>query len=347
MSENIDSSAEPDLHSSGVEGPATSPEPNPHDADGAPATAADPRPMGADSAPATGLDLRPLGADSDSAPGVGATPLVPLERDVAAGSYAHDNVGAWLSVLPAIPQSMSRDAARATRTALDPVGHWDAIVACPVRTGPQGESSPLLGGALHLFLTPGSLMRQIGGPSGAERVGLKVTRGRLLTLLAEGLNAGTACAGFWIHGMEDEPRFLPYSELEPLAETIDTVLLLARASTGGLSLADAVGSLSTRSFFRVGGWKADSTESGGEDLPSSAATDLGQSVRGSSSTQEEFRLLPLYVSPVSLLTSGHLGHVATVRLDEVAQVLEGYDGVVVEPGTGYALTLSRAQLPGG
>lgn len=37
----------------------------------------------------------------------------------------------------------------------------------------------------------------------------------------------------------------PVAELEPLSETIETVLLLARASTGGISMERAVRELSS------------------------------------------------------------------------------------------------------
>lgn len=246
--------------------------------------------------------------------------------------------------LPALPATVSREAARATRMALDPTGHWDAVVACPVLEGPQGDSSPLVGGAIHLFLTPGALMRQLGGPRGAERIGLKVTRGRLLSLLEEGLNAGGACGGFWIHGMSDEPQFLPSSALEPLAETMETILVLARASTGGMSLSGAVSRLGSHSFFHLGGWKSDASETSDAQESSVAIADPANSAPHGEAGSGSFRLLPLFVSPVSLIASGHLGDVATVRLNEVVGAMDGYDGVVVEPGAGYSLTLTRAQL---
>ncbi|MFT0848914.1 SseB family protein [Actinomycetaceae bacterium L2_0104] len=322
---------------------------------------------------ASGPDLRPLGADSSTAPGLGATPLVPIETerivsgDDGAAPTAHpagperrpaldpgaDGPGVE-AALPAVPVSMPREAARRVRTALDPLGHWDAVVACPVRMGPQGESSPLLRGALHIFLTPSSLMRQLGGPAGAERFSLKVTRGRLLTLLHQGLTSGPQCSGFWIYGMEDHPEFLPCGDLEPLAETIETVLLLARASTGGIALSEAVTSLSSRTFFHLGGWNTEADEEPGNDSKGSgepgndsqpdAAVARPQTNLETSISHDGFHMLPLYVSPVSLLKSGHVGQVATARLDEIAGMLEGYDGVVVEPGTGYSLVLSRDQL---
>ncbi len=321
--------------------------------------------MSENSDSASGLDLRPLGADSDSAPSIGATPLVPVETDQLEASFSSgksvgttsatgdrppgptpiNDAGAHLSILPAVPSSISREAARKTRTELDPIGHWDAVVACPVLMGPQGESSPVLRGAIHLFLTPGSLMRRLEGPIGAARFGLKVTRGRLLTLLSEGLNAGAACTGFWIYGMEKDPRFLPSSDLEPLAETIETILLLARASTGGIALADAVTHLAKRTFFHLGGWNSETSELDTVSRQPAVITEPHQTIPEESPGKENFRFLPLYVSPISLLKAGRLGQVATVRLDEISQALEGYDGVVVEPGTGYALTLSRAQLP--
>lgn len=275
--------------------------------------------------PASGLDLRPLGSDSASVPSLGATPLVSVEADEVVRTVVTASAVTVFSVLPSVPRSVSRDESRVVRTKLDPIGRWDGVVACPVVTGPQGESSPLINGAIHIFLNPGALMRQLGGPSGAQQHGLTVTRGRLLTLLDEGLKSGPECAGFWLYGLEEQPRFLPGAELEPLAETIETVLLLARASTGGISVDQAVKELSGRTFFHTGGWGSSGASAGVSAVP----TDL----------------LQLFVSPVSLLKSGHVGQVATVGLADVSEILGERAGVVIEQGMGYALTIPRELLP--
>ncbi|MFT3943828.1 MAG: hypothetical protein QM705_08400 [Ancrocorticia sp.] len=273
--------------------------------------------------PASGLDLRPLGSDSASVPSLGATPLVPVESDRFVRTTTPTTANC--DVLPAVPTSVSRDSARSVRAKVDPIGHWDSVVACPVVTGPQGESSPLINGAIHIFLSPGALMRQLGGPAGAQQHGLTVTRGRLLTLLDEGLKSGLECAGFWLYGLEEQLCFLPVAELEPLAETIETVLFLARASTSGISAEQAVKELSGRTFFHTGGWGSSGAIAGASTLP----TDL----------------LQLFVSPVSLLKSGHVGQVATVGLAEVGEILGERTGVVIEQGMGYALTIGRELLP--
>lgn len=315
--------------------------------------------------PSSGLDLRPLGSDSASAPSLGATPLVPVERDqLVRTTTAPTTVSC--DVLSAVPASVSRDSARLVRTKLDPIGRWDGVVACPVVTGPQGESSPLINGAIHIFLNPGALMRQLGGPAGAGQHGLRVTRGRLLTLLDEGIKSGIECGGFWLYGLEEQPCFLPVAELKPLDETIETVLLLARASTGGISAEQAIKELSGRVFFHTDGWgsggasagvssvagtgstpiiettgsKGVSVDTGVEDLSGSPAKSLdGTSI---SATIDP---LQLFVSPVSLLKSGHVGQVATVSLAEVGEILGERAGVVVEPGMGYALSIPRELLP--
>ena len=274
--------------------------------------------------PGSGLDLRPLGSDSASAPSLGATPLVPVEMDQLVRTTTAPTT-ASCDVLPAVPASVSRDSARSVRAKVDPIGHWDGVVACPVVVGPQGESSPLINGAIHIFLNPGALMRQLGGPAGAQQQGLKVTRGRLLTLLDEGIKSGVECAGFWLYGVEEQPCFLPLAELEPLAETIETVLLLARASTGGISVEQAVKELSGRMFFHTDGWGSGGASAGVSAVPTDP--------------------LLLFVSPVSLLKSGHVGQVATVSLAEVGEILGGRAGVVVEQGRGYALSIPRELLP--
>ncbi len=300
--------------------------------------------------PASGLDLRPLGSDSASAPSLGATPLVPMETDGLVSARAVANFSAEFAVLPAVPAAVSRDSARSVRTEVDPIGHWDNVVACPVVSGPQGDSSPLINGAIHIFLSPGALMRQLGGLAGAQHHGLKVTRGRLLTLLDEGITCGVECAGFWLYGLEEQPRFLPVAELEPLAETIAAVLLLARASTGAISVEQAVRELSGRTFFHNGGWGSGVADTGGvnpgvaDDVASPhGATDAGDLSAGGPSPNTEF--LQLFVSPISLLKSGHIGQVATASFADVGEILGERAGVVVEPGMGYALTIARELLP--
>ncbi len=316
---------------------------------------------GSDSDPVSGLDLRPLGSDSASAPSLGATPLVPVGADEFVRTTTAPTASASCDVLPAVPTSVSRDESRAIRTKLDPIGHWDSVVACPVVVGSQGESSPLINGAIHIFLNPGALMRQLGGPAGAQKHGVKVTRGRLLTLLDEGLKSAPECAGFWLYGLVEQPCFLPVLELEPLAETIEIVLLLARASTGGISIEQAVQELTGRIFFHTDGWGSSAVATAGSIGPVSAAqttirngitADTGaKDLSGGSSAHkdgtsvsESSELLQLFVSPVSLLKSGHVGQVATVGLAEVGEILGGRAGVVVEKGMGCALTIPRELL---
>ena len=282
---------------------------------------------------ASGLDLRPLGSDSANVPSLGATPLVPVETDGLVRVSRISGLSADCGVLPTVPGAVSRDSARLVRTKVDPIGHRNSVVACPVITGLQGESSPLINGAIHIFLSPGALMRQLGGPAGAQQQGLKVTRGRLLTLLDEGLKNGSECAGFWLYGLEEQMCFLPVAELEPLSETIETVLLLARASTGGISMERAVRELSSRMFFHTGGWG-----SGAAGVEPSMSED-------EVAVSETIEPLQLFVSPVSLLKSGHIGQVATVSLAEVNEILGERAGVVVEPGMGYALSIPRELLP--
>lgn len=60
---------------------------------------------------------------------------------------------------------------------------------------------------------------------------------------------------------------------------------------------------------------------------------------------ETIEPLQLFVSPVSLLKSGHIGQVATVSLAEVNEILGERAGVVVEPGMGYALIPRAKPLP--
>ena len=108
-----------------------------------------------------GPDLRPLGTGGETAPPLDSTPLVQPDSGIIGGGPAAAVEPSRL--LPAAPSYADPAKARAVRNQLDPVGHWDAVVACA--TMPDGTLQ--VDGAVHVFLNSAVLVRQLGGPAHA------------------------------------------------------------------------------------------------------------------------------------------------------------------------------------
>lgn len=233
---------------------------------------------------------------------------------------------AWASILPPAPSTIDTDRGRTVRIQLDPVGKWDSVVACVAGGGPD-KPTQIIGHCSYIFLTPESLTATLGRPDMLGRFGLSMRRARLLTLLIDGLEAQSACSGFWIFGLPNAqgPQFLPCSDLMPMADLLETILTLARAMSGTAESGQILSALSDRRFYHGGGWE------GG--------------VASTSNNADQKEYFPLYLSPVSLVKSGVIGQVATVRLSEVGPMLGEYSGVIIEPDAGYALVIPKDQLP--
>ena len=258
----------------------------------------DPSPL-ANEAPITWKpDLRPLGSGGEGASPLDSTPLIPLDSGIIQGGGRESNDSSH-SLLPLPPAYVDPAAARRLRNRLDPVGHWDAVVACAT---PVGSSSPLVDGAVHVFLNSGSLVRQ-------RTPGLEIHKARLVSLLNDGL--GASCTGFWLYGLTRSPEFLPAQDLAPMAETLSVIVTLAKAASGSLTPDEALTQLLPCSFFY------DATSAGPEAW------------------------VPLFVSPVHLLQSGHAGNTAMASLEELVNNPEepALAGFVIEPGAGYSLTI--------
>lgn len=234
-------------------------------------------------------------------------------------------------ILPPPPAVIDTDRGREVRTLLNPLEKWDAVVGCvsahTQRSESEGSGSAVVNGCTYIFLTPQAMVAALGRPDSLNEFGLGVRKGRLLTLLADGL-AGGACSGFWIFGLDGmaEPQFLPADDLLPMADVMQSILVLARAATGAIDTGRVMNVLGDHSFYHGGGW-----------LKGSDSSESDQKV-------SEGEFFPLFLSPVSLLRSGQIGQVATTKLDEAADAAQGWAGIVIEPGAGYALHIPVEQL---
>ncbi|MGO1858896.1 hypothetical protein [Ancrocorticia populi] len=185
-----------------------------------------------------GPDLRPLGTGGETAPPLDSTPLVQPDSGIIGGGPAAAVEPSRL--LPAAPSYADPAKARAVRNQLDPVGHWDAVVACA--TMPDGTLQ--VDGAVHVFLNSAVLVRQLGGPAHA---GLDIRKARLVSLLNDGLNQ--SCAGFWLYGLAPTPQFLPAQILAPMADTLSAIVTLAKAASRAITPDEAASQLSSHTFF--------------------------------------------------------------------------------------------------
>ena len=305
---------------------------------GAPTSADVPTPSGAPvGAPASPPAGAPAGTPADqAAPRQAGPALAAIE-------------GPWNAVLPSLagaPESaFDLDRAARVLARLAPVDRWDAVVVSaqvPVGGKPSsivpGTASGVPG-CMYLFLNEAAVQAVFGANprAGAASVNVELKTGRLVSLLREGVEAGENCGGFLIYGMADGPAragvpaFLPVKALAPIDQTLEAILVLARARNGQLPEGAVVQALGARTFFYSGAWLAE-----GEAL---AAVELD----GAPS-------VPLFLSPKTLLKAAAKGvggvsvgagaNLATITLNDALGRVPAGARIVIEPGAGYSVPLA-------